>query len=172
MKKFIITEEERSRILNMHISRSLKHYLMEESPLEKNQKLQKNALACGWKMPFNPETGSQNVADVDGYEKSGWECPKGSGKKPGVPKSCDELDFPNGWSDKQFADAEKKGNIKVYSQTKKNSDPQDDPYTYIVLNNGKYCASNEFKDPENLDWNEVPKGAITKVDERIKIRQN
>jgi hypothetical protein len=30
MKKFIITEEEKSRILGMHISRSSKHYLMEE----------------------------------------------------------------------------------------------------------------------------------------------
>ena len=42
---------------------------------------QKNAKACGWTLPFNPETGI-SVADVAGYEASGWECPRGSGKKP------------------------------------------------------------------------------------------
>ena len=42
---------------------------------------QKNAKACGWTLPFNPETGI-SVADVAGYEASGWECPRGSGKRP------------------------------------------------------------------------------------------
>ena len=42
--------------------------------------LQKNAISCGWTV-YSSES-AITAADVDGYTKSGFECPKGSGKLP------------------------------------------------------------------------------------------
>jgi hypothetical protein len=48
--------------------------------ITEDTELQNNAKACGWTL-FSSES-ANTYADVDGYTKSGFECPKGSGKKP------------------------------------------------------------------------------------------
>jgi hypothetical protein len=50
------------------------------SLITEETELQKNAKACGWTF-FSSES-AITIADTQGYEKSGWECPKGSGKRP------------------------------------------------------------------------------------------
>ncbi len=77
-KIFEILKEERERILNLHENRTKSHYLNVIS--EDVAQLQSRAKACGWSN-YNSESGVSSP-DVEGYKNSGWECPKGSGKKP------------------------------------------------------------------------------------------
>lgn len=48
--------------------------------ISEQTELQKNAISCGWTV-YSSES-AITAADVDGYTKSGFECPKGSGKLP------------------------------------------------------------------------------------------
>ncbi len=48
-------------------------------PFNKETELEANAKACGWTLDYSLM--GLTVADVDGYTKSGFECPKNSGKK-------------------------------------------------------------------------------------------
>jgi len=48
--------------------------------ISEQTELQKNAISCGWTVYSS--VSSITAADVDGYTKSGFECPKGSGKLP------------------------------------------------------------------------------------------
>lgn len=77
-KIFEILKEERERILNLHEDRTKSHYLSVIS--EDVAQLQARAKACGWSN-YSSESGVSSP-DVEGYKNSGWECPKGSGKKP------------------------------------------------------------------------------------------
>lgn len=77
-KIFEILNEERERILNLHEDRTKSHYLNVIS--EDVAQLQARAKACGWSN-YSSESGASSP-DVEGYKNSGWECPKGSGKKP------------------------------------------------------------------------------------------
>jgi LysM repeat protein len=47
--------------------------------ISEQTQLQKNAIACGWKIRSSE---GNSYADVTGYEKSKFECPKGSGNIP------------------------------------------------------------------------------------------
>jgi len=75
---FEILEEEKKRILNLHETSTKSQYLNVIN--EDAAQLQSRAKACGWTL-YSSESGVTS-ADVEGYKNSGWECPKGSGKRP------------------------------------------------------------------------------------------
>lgn len=65
MKKFIITEQERSRILNMHISRSAKQYLMEYDIDDDNKMKMFNELTSDGGQEILNEIGITVTEDTD-----------------------------------------------------------------------------------------------------------
>tara|TARA_R110000868_G_scaffold400842_1_gene675557 strand:+ start:176 stop:847 length:672 start_codon:yes stop_codon:yes gene_type:complete len=65
MKKFIITEQERSRILNMHISRSAKQYLMEYDIDDDNKVKMFNELTSDGGQEILNEIGITVTEDTD-----------------------------------------------------------------------------------------------------------
>ena len=75
----------------------------------------------------------------------------------------------------ELKDALKKGGIKAYSFSKKDSFDggikQDDPYNYIILNNSKYCFHHS-NDDSSWKWKEISDPKVkSKVDKTMEKRK-
>jgi hypothetical protein len=98
-------------------------------------------------------------------------------------KSCDELNSNNITTCFESDDVEflkNTGMISDYSYSKKdnvfnNRNVKDDPYSYIILNNGKYCTAKSDRMCEYEKWkdvaggNDVIKSIDNVIDQRKKV---
>ena len=90
MKKFIITESERKRILNLHKSRSSNQYLMEQ-PEEEGMvdpevyDFQADEYIKSKLPSWKEERWESDYANKDGFKPYGWTCWKPNPKAPDNP---------------------------------------------------------------------------------------